>query len=150
MEKNINTENENMLNAIFKTTSMATYNMDNIKPEIKDKGLINLIQKQNQIYSKFSHEVQTLARKNKIDLKPLPMMAKAGSYMGIKMNTLFNDEVSHLADMLYKGTNMGIEELETSKKENPKASKSAVLLLDELNHNLYVFAESLKHFIKTE
>ena len=72
---------------------------------------------------------------------------KAMMWSSIKMKTLFNDSDNHIADMMIKGTVMGINELAAMKNESSNLDekvKDFVLELLQLEEN---YNENLKKFL---
>ena len=74
-------------------------------------------------------------------------LSKAGTWMGIQMDTLTDRSASHIADMLIQGSTMGIIELTRVKNENPDADKRAIKLADEYLKGEQVSVERLKAYL---
>ncbi|MBQ3404244.1 MAG: hypothetical protein IJG63_02350, partial [Oscillospiraceae bacterium] len=82
--------------------------IQDIMPKVEDSNFMSDIRTQFQQYSDI--RVQAEARLLSIGAKPEPvgMMKKAGMKMATEMNTVLSNDTAHLAELMIKGSNMGI------------------------------------------
>ena len=139
--------NSQLLNAIFKNVTMATHAIDSIRDKIQDKKMSKLLEKQNQIYEHLTTQCENLASEISQDLQPINMFAKMSSSASINMKTMFNDETSHIAEMLIQGTTMGITDIIKSIGEFNSADKEIKNVAIDLQHSEEEFVDSLKTFL---
>jgi len=64
--------------------------------------------------------------------EPESMMARAGMWMGMQMQTLADRSTKHLANLLIQGSTMGITELTRSRGEHKGADAESVALCERL------------------
>lgn len=64
--------------------------------------------------------------------EPESMMARAGMWMGMQMQTLADRSTKHLANLLIQGITMGITELTRSRGEHKGADAESVALCERL------------------
>lgn len=124
-------ENINVLDEVNKGACMGVDAINFILDKVTDKKFKKLLEKQakeykditkrvNQIYSQYNKE-DTPHETNK--------MEKTMTYFGIEMRTMTDDSDAKLAELLFKGTNMGI--LEGRRLLNDKSMDKEVNTLVE-------------------
>ncbi|MBO4298988.1 MAG: hypothetical protein J5998_09325, partial [Clostridia bacterium] len=64
--------------------------------------------------------------------EPESMMARAGMWMGMQMQTIADKSTKHLADLLIQGSTMGVTELTRSRGEHKGADADSAALCDRL------------------
>ena len=76
-------------------------------------------------------------------------MAKAGSKIGMAMNTMNDSTTSHLAQMVIEGNTMGITELTrlVREHENTSCSESTITLTRDAIRFLEVEVERTKEYL---
>lgn len=75
------------------------------------------------------------------------MLSKAGTWMGVQMDTLMDRSASHIADMLIQGSTMGVIELTRARAACPEASEDAHRLAKEFLENEDQAIDRLKNFL---
>ncbi len=117
---------------IQRNTEMAITAIDAISDKVYDDNLARQISRQSLQYSQLHNE----ALKQLLEAKAEPyhgsgmadMMLKAG----IHYNTLLNTSTSHIAEMIIKGSNNGILEMEKILRHNQSAGEQPVALAKRL------------------
>ena len=145
MKKENNTTK--LLDEIYKNVRMASFAIDCIIDKIENPSLEELLRKQNDYYLDTTEIIEKLA----IDLNHTPAdinaFLKGSSFASINMQTLFNKETSHIAEMLIQGTTMGITDtikaIEKYSNENEKLNTIA----NSIVSNEEKFVESLKNYL---
>lgn len=117
---------------IQRNTEMAMKAIDMISGKVYDDDLALQISRQSIQYSELHNEASRQL-----------MEAKAGNYQGsalsdillktgIQYNTMLNTSTGHIAEMMIKGNNEGILEMEKVLKHNDKAGDRPVALAKQL------------------
>ena len=140
-------ENKNVLDELNKGASMGMVAIDFIYDKISDKDFKKVLKDQYLQYEKISKKVNKLYEKNSDD-KPhqVNKMEKMMTWYGIEMKTFMDKSNSKIAELLLKGTNMGIIEgrrLLNDKNVDKKINK----LLDEFVGMQEKYVEVLKTYL---
>lgn len=117
---------------IQRNTEMAMKAIDTISDKVYDDQLAMQISRQALKYS----DLHTEAMKQLVAAKAEPYKS---TYMsdfmlrtGIHYNTLLNTSTGHIAELMIKGSNMGVLEMEKILKHNPGAGEKSVGLAKQL------------------
>jgi hypothetical protein len=104
------TENADIkvLNSIYKGARVGAEAIDDLMPKVSDTGLTADLETQLQEYESISKEAATRLVNLGAEPQAVSSMKKTGMKMSVTMNTMANDETEHLAEMMIKGSNMGI------------------------------------------
>ena len=106
MEKNLD-----FIGEVYRNASIALESISDVMPEIENDCLKNEIHNQYQGYEKFINELTLYMQEKGYEIKDIGAMKKAMMWSAIKMNTAFDSTHSHIAEIMIKGTVMGITEL---------------------------------------
>lgn len=117
---------------IQRNTEMAMKAIDTISDKIYDEQLARQVSRQSLKYSEIHNE----ASRQLLEAKAEPyhstyfedMMLKTG----IHYNTLLNTSTGHIAEMMIKGSNNGILEMEKILKHNEEAGERSTTLAKQL------------------
>lgn len=136
-----------VLNEINKGIKMGMDSISTISEKVGDNNfkddLLFQYDKYNEILNRVNSEL-----KNYNDFpKELPPMQKAMGYMDIQMSTLNDKSNSHIAEMLIKGTNMGIIEGVKLKNRNPNINPTISNILDDFIQFQENNIEKLKKYL---
>lgn len=120
-----------VLNEINKGIKMGMDSISTISEKVGDNNfkddLLFQYDKYNEILNRVNSEL-----KNYDDFpKELPPMQKTMGYIDIQLSTLNDKSNSHIAEMLIKGTNMGIIEGVKLKNRNPDIDPIISNILDD-------------------
>ncbi|MBO4573618.1 MAG: hypothetical protein J5762_07660 [Clostridia bacterium] len=107
----MNNLSEEVLNNVYKNAHIALQSISDVLPECDDEKMCEELRREYDGYEKFIGEAAAFMRENDITPKDVGVMQKAMMWTSIKMKTMTDDSRSHLADMMLKGTVMGISEL---------------------------------------
>lgn len=106
MDNNINT-----LDELHKGCCMGVDALNFILPKVEEDSFHDLLEKQKEEYEIFRSKVNDLYREYTTkDIHETSAMEKMRTWFGVEMDTMMDDSISNLADLLIKGTNMGIVE----------------------------------------
>ena len=107
----VNDSNLDAINEVYKNASVALLSISNVMPEIVDTELKKEILEEYDGYEKILGEVTKYMTEKGYEAKEVGTMKKFMMKSGIKMNTMVDDSESHVAQIMIKGTVMGITEL---------------------------------------
>ena len=138
---------KNLLDKAYENMRMGSYAIDCIMERIKSDDLAELIRKQNKFYLDTVLKIEELARKEGYKLKDISMMLKGMSYLSIKTKTAINNETAYLAELLVRGTTMGITDMIKSKNENPCENAELLVIVERIISHEEEFVDSLKTFL---
>ena len=144
-----NVQNElNILDEINKGATMGIDAIKNIKPKVQDRVFLNVLDTEEDKYCRISSRVDKVYKKFSTKEPHEPSkMEQAMASMGIEMRTLTDDTTSKLAELLVKGTNMGIIEGRRLLNHNPNASSEVHALLEEFVTMQEDSVETLKKYL---
>lgn len=103
--------NIDILDELHKGACMGVDALDFIFPKIKEDNFKKLLEKQKCEYENLAGRINELYRDYTTkDIHKTNAMEKLMTWYGIQKDTMMNTSVSNLADLLIRGTNMGIIE----------------------------------------
>ena len=105
-------ENINALDEISKGSYMGLDAIHFILNKVEDKGLEKVLKKQYKKYKQIKDEIEDIYKKYNQEDTPhkTNILEKAMTWYGIEIKTLTDETTSKIAELLIKGTNMGIIE----------------------------------------
>lgn len=113
---------------IQRNTEMAMTAIDTISDKIHDEDLAMQISRQGLKYSQLHNE----AVKQLVEAKAEPYHGSFWADMmlktGIHYNTMLNTSTGHIAELMIKGSNMGVLEMEKVLHHNTEAGERATAL----------------------
>ncbi len=105
-------ENNELLEYIYQDSEMAKYSIEKLINELKDKDN-KIIKTLEDILKKYEEYYKSIKKQLKgVKAKPIGMMAKMGSSLGIKKEVISDNSDASIADMLIKGISMGTLDME--------------------------------------
>ena len=136
-----------ILNTVNKGLKMGMDSISTISEKVGDENfkddLIYQYNQYNDILNRVNAELQHF---NDLPAE-LPPMQKVMGYMDIQMSTINDKSNSHIAEMLIKGTNMGIIEGVKLKNQNPDANQTTKKILDDFIQFQENTIEKLKKYL---
>ena len=140
-------QNAKLTKVMCETARMGAEAVSMLLNKTDDEGMRETMLSQKAMYEKFDREGEKMLKQAGQHVKKQGPLARAGTWMGIQMDTMMDNTPSHLADMLIQGSTMGVIEITRAKSENPEADGKAVELADqylkEENENI----ERLKKYL---
>ena len=136
-----------VLNEINKGIKMGMDSISTISEKVGDNNfkddLLFQYDKYNEILNRVNSEL-----KNYDDFpKELPPIQKTMGFIDIQISTLNDKSNSHIAEMLIKGTNMGIIEGVKLKNRNPDIEPNISNILDDIIQFQENNVEKLKKYL---
>jgi len=98
--------------------------------KVEDETLRREISQRKAEYTDLEHRADDLLANSGADPEPLPAMSKAGLWMGMQMETLTDRSDSHIAELMIRGSGMGVIEITKDKKRFSEAKKETMDLAD--------------------
>ncbi|MBQ8196463.1 MAG: hypothetical protein IJZ73_00170 [Clostridia bacterium] len=144
MHKNIN---ERAITDVYKNAHIALQSISDIMPETVDEGLKQELRNEYDGYEKLIGEISSYMAENHIERKDINPMKKAMLWSSIKMKTLMNDSRNQIAEMMIKGTVMGINELTAMKNEHENLDPAVLDLLTKLLQLEENYEKRLRKFL---
>ncbi|MBR2289813.1 MAG: hypothetical protein IJ867_04260 [Clostridia bacterium] len=144
-----NVQNElNILDEISKGATMGVDAIKDIKPKVKDRNFLNVLDTEEEKYHRISDRLSSIYKQfSDKDPHTPSQMEKTMTSWGIEMRTMTDDTTSKLAELLVKGTNMGIIEGRRLLNHNPNASSQVHSLLEEFVTMQEDSVETLKKYL---
>ncbi len=140
--------NNETVNNIYKNAHIALQSISNVLPEVTDQNMRDELNLQYDGYDKFIGKLSSFMRDRNVEPKDVNVMKKAMLFTSVKMNTLTDDSTSHIADMMIKGTVMGITELrQLISRGQDKIDDSILDYAKELLELEETFEERLKAYL---
>ena len=139
--------NLDIINEIYKNASVALLSISNVLPETEVCELKKELKEEYDGYNKLLDEITAYMQEKGYEIKELGGVKKMFMSSGIKMNTALDNTEGHIAQIMVKGTVMGITELcrllNNSKCNDPKIIELGERL-KQLEEN---YEERLKKFL---
>ena len=138
----------NILDEINKGATMGIDAIKEIKPKVKDRNFLNILDIEESKYYKISEKLNNIYKKfSDKDPHTPNQMEKTMASWGIEMKTFNDDTTSKLAELLVKGTNMGIIEGRRLLNHNPNSTEEVHSLLEEFVSMQENSVESFKKYL---
>ena len=119
--------NMNVLDEINKGCFMGIDALDIVIKKVSDTSFKEVLEKQYEEYVSLTNRIDELYKEySDKEAHETNMITKAMTWYGIEKDTMMDDSISKLADLLINGTNMGIIEgrkLLNNKKMDKKVNK---------------------------
>lgn len=103
-----------VLAEIYRNAQLALQSISDILPETEDEQVKQEIMREHEEYERICGKAAQLAEKYKTELKEPGPIKKAMMWTAIKMNTVADNSSQHIAQMMVRGTVMGISSLRTT------------------------------------
>ncbi len=138
--------NEQLLVAIHKNAEMGKNTIDKLLPESRGE-IRSVLTKQLEEYRRIYMSADTLLKSMDGNDSGVPVMTKVMSDMMIEVQTWTDKTPAHLSEMVLKGIDMGIREINSALNElQLKAKPETVNLANTLRTTLMHNKETLQRF----
>lgn len=139
---------EELLSEAYRNCQLALESISDILPNVEDEEIREEILKHHEEYEKFSAKAAMLAKNNGLELKEPNAIKKAMMWSSIKLNSMTDGSRSHIAEMMIRGTVMGITALKTSLSDaEAKKDEEIFALVKELVKLEEDFEKRLKEYL---
>ncbi len=136
-----------ILNEVNKGIKMGMDSISTISEKVNDNNLRNDLEFQYNQYNDILNRVNGELQSYDDFPEDVPAMQKAMSFMDIQMSTLNDKSNSKIAEMMLKGTNMGIIEGVKLKNNNPEAPEKIQTILDDFIQFQENTVEKMKKYL---
>lgn len=122
-----------LLNFIYQNSQMGVESLNQLLPMIENEAFKKQLEAQLKEYTQIHEEAKKLLNAHGYDEKGIGAMEKIMTYLMIDMKTMMDKSSSHIAEMLIKGSNMGI--IDAVKRINQyegEAEKEVTALMKKL------------------
>ena len=144
---NFDDYNLKALEATYKNARLAIDSISDIISSVKNEELKKEILSQNEGYQKFLGEITKFMTENSIEISKINPFQKAMMWSSIKIKTLFDDSKNNIAEMMIKGTTVGINELTAMQNESSNLEPEIKDFVSKLLTLEEKYNENLKEFL---
>ena len=99
------------LACIYENVKMGTDSIVNLLPKVEDSRLKSDMSVQLSGYEKFATRAKNELKEMGIEAEEKGFMTKTMAKVGMEFNTMMDTSLSHIAEMMIQGSNMGIVEM---------------------------------------
>ena len=139
--------NGKAINDVYKNAHLALQSISDLLPSVEDDELKKELREQYEGYEKIIGEISTYMAEKGVEPKDVNFFKKAMMYGSIKMKTVMNNSRNQIADMMIKGTVMGISELTAMKNENTNLDQDVLNFVEKLLALEEEYEQRLKKFL---
>ena len=141
-------KSEEALSEIYRNTNLAMQSIEDILPEVDHEGMSKELRSQHEGYSQISSKAAKVAKDKGVELKEPGLFKKAMMWGSIKMSAMMDGSKNHIAEMMIRGTVMGITALRTTQTDLPiNPDPEVEKLLSELIDLEENYEQRLKEFL---
>jgi len=140
--------NQNAINCIYKTAQIGLNSISNVSEEVENSALKGELATEYEGYENFISELSAFIVEKGYEIKEVNPLKKAFMWGSIKLNTLTNDSSSHVANLMIKGTVMGITEMQEMINSQTEAVEPEIIeLAKKLKKMLEGYEQNLKKYL---
>ncbi len=139
--------NEKAITDVYKNAHIALQSISDLLPSVEDQALKQELKEQYDGYEKIIGEISSFMKENGFEPKDINPMKKAFMWSSIKMKTMFDNSKNQIAEMMIKGTVLGITELTAMKNEGENLTEEIKGLVDKLLALEESYEERLKKYL---
>ena len=133
------------LTSIYKNAHIALQSISNVIGQTDCQEMKDELQREYDGYENYIGKLSAYMKEIGLEPKDIGIMQKAFMFTSIKMNTLMDGSKSHVAELMIKGTVMGITELtELKNSSGDKLNQKTLDFLNELLSLEEEYEEKLK------
>ncbi len=141
-------KSEEALSEIYRNTNLAMQSIEDILPEVDHEGMSKELRSQHEGYSEIGSKAAKIAKDKGVELKEPGVFKKAMMWGSIKMSAMMDGSKNHIAEMMIRGTVMGITSLRTTQTDLPiNPDPEVEKLLSELIDLEENYERRLKEFL---
>ena len=139
--------NRKAITDVYKNAHIALQSISDILPAVEDENLKKELKNEYDGYEKIIGEISSYLAEKNIEAKDVNVFKKAMMWSSVKMKTLIDDSKNNIADMMIKGTVMGVNELTAMKNEKENYDEKVAEFIEKLLSLEEGFHENLKKFL---
>lgn len=138
---------ERAINDVYKNAHIALQSIADILPAVEDEDFRTELKSQYEGYEQMLGEIASFMAEKNIKPKDIGPMKKAMLWSAIKMKTMMNNSRNQIAEMMLKGTEMGINELTAMKNEKENYDEEVTCYIQKLLRLEEDYEERLRKFL---
>ena len=139
--------NRKAITDVYKNAHIALQSISDILPAVEDEKLKKELKDEYDGYEKIIGKISSYLAEKGIEPKDVNVFKKAMMWSSVKMKTLIDDSKNNIADMMIKGTVMGVNELAAMKNEEENYDKEVSDFISELLSLEEGYHENLKKYL---
>lgn len=124
--------NAELLNFIYQNSQMGIETISQLLKIVEDIDFSEQLNSQMNEYKEINIDAKRLLQKSGNDEKSISAMQKISAYLMINMKTMMDKSISHIAEMMIVGSNMGITDAIKNIRKYENADKEIVALMKKL------------------
>ena len=132
---------------MYKNAHIAMQSIKDLIPSVDNDDIKSELKEEYSGYENFINKISAFMKENGLDPKDINPFKKAMMWSAIKMNTMFDNSRTHVAEIMIKGTVMGITELTAMKNEQKNLDERVVEFILELLALEEKYEEQLKKYL---
>ena len=137
-----------ILNDVYRNAHIALQSISDVLDDLDASDIKEELKEEYDGYEKVMKKIELFMNGKGLKPKDINVMKKAMLKGSIKMKTMINDEPEKIADMMVKGTVMGITELSAIKNDKTLSlSKDTFAFVNELLALEERYEERLKKYL---
>ncbi len=139
--------NTALLDFIYQNAEMGKQTIPQLLDSAEDPEFRRVLSSQLREYEDICHAAKDMLHQEETGVKGVGPMAKISSYLSVNFNLMIDKTTSHMAEMMMKGSNMGIIEITQKLKKYPDADSAVLSLGHKLLKTEERNVEQLKKFL---
>lgn len=145
--ENRNTDKEALV-SLYKNAHIALQSISDIIKEVSDENMKRELSDQYDGYEKYIGKLSSYMKETSTEVRDINPFKKAMLFASVKMNTAMDDSASRVAELMIKGTVMGITELhELLNGSGNEISEKVLNFAKELTELEESYEQRLKKFL---
>ena len=134
--------------SLYKNAHIALQTISDIIKEVSDENMRGELADEYDGYEKYIGKLSSYMKETSTETKDINPLKKAMLFTSVKMNTLMDNSTSKIAELMIKGTVMGITELhELLNGSGAELSEKTLEFAKELTALEEYYEERLKKFL---
>lgn len=143
-------QTQKLLQSIVENARTGLDACEQMMNKTKDAALRDELMTQRTEYQKFAQDAENALTAAGAQPHAKGLMARAGMWMGLQMNTMMDTTTSHLAELLIQGSTMGIVEMTRDQSSLTEASAEAQGMAAAFIQSQQAAIDRLKKLLVTE
>ncbi len=136
-----------ILNSVYRNAQMAYECSNDVLKHCKDTRLFREIAAEKQRYRSVAGKARQQLVKMGVPVKQPSSYARTMAKMGIAMKTAANSRSGNIAKIMYRGTTMGIEDMQHTLNRSHCAEQSVRADTEKLLRREQQFCDNLKRYL---
>ena len=141
-------ENREFLNFIYQNAEMGITTLPRLLEAVTEDSLRGHLREQLRDYTEIAQQAERLMAEQGGSVKEVGTVQKMGAEMMTAMQTMKDDSPSHVAELLIKGSNTGIIEIQRHLNQYTQADPRIIGLAERLERVEQRNLDSLKPYLR--